>query len=71
MLLYYSALTEAFVIMLFAFSLQRRYAKRETEWFVKLISFLGWFLGISIIAILPLDIYLVRFGVNLKVAKPF
>ena len=53
---------ETALIVLVAIYVLNRYAQRETPIYVKVAVFLSWFLGFYIIAILPVDIYIVSIG---------
>lgn len=59
MLLYFIAGVEGFIIFGFTLGLLFKYGHKEAGFGVKASTFIGWFLGFSIIAILPLDIYIV------------
>jgi hypothetical protein len=59
MLLYYTAGVEGFLIFVYTLHLLYKYAHKDAEAGVKFFTFLGWSLGFSIIAILPIDIYIV------------
>ena len=50
---------EFILIISFSIYLLRKYAHRDSSFIVKFFTFVGWNLGFSIIAILPLDIYIV------------
>ena len=42
-----------------AFGLAYFYASKKTTWFTIIVTFIGWLMGFLIIALLPLDIYVV------------
>ena len=50
------SLLESCLIFFFTAFLVRAYAHSQVSWMVKAVAFLGWFLGFSIIFVLPLDI---------------
>lgn len=58
--LYLYSAAESVLICLFTLYLVYTYAHKATSCVVKLVSFIGWFLGFSIIFILPIDILAVR-----------
>jgi len=66
MLLYYTAGVEAFLIFIYTIHLLCKYAHRDAGVAVKFFTFIGWSLGFSIIAILPIDIYIVRLSLMNK-----
>jgi len=45
--------------ILACFGLVYFYASKNTTWFTIFTTFLGWIMGFLIIALLPLDIYIV------------
>ncbi len=51
------AIIEGLLIATFVFGLIHYYAMRNIPWFVKGAVFLGWCLGLLIMAILPIDLY--------------
>lgn len=52
--------TQWVLITIFTGYMLIRHAHKDVSWPVKLFTFVGWFMGFSIIAILPLDILIVR-----------
>jgi hypothetical protein len=57
--LYITAMIEGVIICLLANKAYNQYAMPETKWYVKAIVLIGWCFGFFIIAILPLDIFVV------------
>ena len=51
------AIIEGLCIALFVFCLIHYYAKRKVSWFVRGSVFIGWCLGLMILAVLPIDLY--------------
>ena len=43
-----------------AFGLVCFYASKRTTWYTIMVTFVGWLMGFLIIALLPLDIFVVR-----------
>lgn len=54
------AIIEGLLIASFVYCLIHYYAKRNVTIFVRITVFLGWCLGLMILAILPLDLYQVK-----------
>lgn len=69
LLLYITSSAEFFFIFLFTIILLYKYAHKETGCTVKFLTLLGWNLGFAMIAILPIDIYIVRrfLSINLEI----
>lgn len=51
------AIIEGILIATFVYCLIHYYAKRNVSYFVRAAVFLGWCLGLMILAILPIDLY--------------
>ena len=51
--------TQWALITVFTVYMLMRHAHKDVAWPVKVFTFIGWFMGFSIIAILPLDILIV------------
>ena len=47
-------------ILFFTFLMMMKYAHKDAPILVKIFTFIGWFMGFSIIAILPLDVFVVN-----------
>lgn len=62
MLLFTAAMAEWALVLAFTVWMLYRHASPEVTWLVRGLTFVGWFLGFSIIAILPLDIFIVSGG---------
>ena len=60
MFVYTVTVSEWVLLLIFTIYLLYIHAHREVNYAVKLFTFVGWFMGFSIIAILPLDIFIVR-----------
>ena len=60
MFLFAVSVTEWTLIFLFTVILVYKHSHKDVPLAVKLFTFTGWFMGFSIIAILPLDILIVR-----------
>ena len=64
MLLLVIAAIEWFITIIFTFYLLWKHAHKETSCLVKFSTFIGWFMGFSILAILPLDIFIVSHSIT-------
>jgi uncharacterized membrane protein len=60
MLLTVVTASEWAILLVFTLLMLHNYAHESSGYLVKFFTFIGWFMGFSIIAILPLDILIVR-----------
>lgn len=60
MLLFIIGIIEFISILIFTIYLLYQHAHKDTPLVVKVFTFIGWFMGFSILAILPLDIFIVK-----------
>lgn len=60
MLLFIIGIIEFISILIFTVYLLKQHAHKDAPLIVKIFTSIGWFMGFSILAILPLDIFIVR-----------